>query len=56
MNTKMDTQRMAGTTDSQPWLGVRFGVHFQPNAVDLVDSRDFRDFTPSRVSDWESAK
>jgi hypothetical protein len=29
---------------------------FRPDGVDLVDFRDFRDCTSSRVSDWESAK
>jgi len=29
---------------------------FRPDGVDLVDFRDFRDCSSSRVSDWESVK
>ena len=52
----MDTKRAVGKTDSQAGVVSVLVSIFQPNGVDLVDFRDFRDCTSSRVNDWESAK
>ena len=56
MDITTDTKLVIGRADFKVGLVSILVSIFRPNGVDLVDFRDFRDCTSSRVSDWESAK